>query len=433
MSEIFQQAQQAFHAFKNIPVYQRSEILRKISETILLQKEQLAKLIIEESKKPRIFALSEVDRTAHTFLIAAEETKRLPAEYFSLDWAASAKNKEALVKHFPVGVILGFTPFNFPLNLVAHKVAPAIAAGCSIVVKPSPRTVKCAEKLKEIALQCGLPNHVFQVIDVPNSEAPKLLHESCVKMLSFTGSPTVGWALKKESGKKKVALELGGNAAAIVTPTANYELALKKCLIGGFAYSGQVCIHTQRIFVHESIYDKFLKDFALGASELKYGNPQDYTTEIADLIDEYAATRVEEWVNEAVKQGAKLITGGKRIGCFVEPTVLTNTSADMKISCEEVFGPVVIVEPYSFIEEVIERVNNSPYGLQAGIFTDSQSEINKAYHLLDVGGLIVNDSPTFRADHMPYGGIKDSGFGREGVKYAILEMMEPKVLVKPKD
>ncbi|MFN3917379.1 MAG: aldehyde dehydrogenase family protein [Flavobacteriales bacterium] len=433
MSQVFKQAQQAFETYRNTPIYQRSEILRKISETILLQKEQLIDLVIEESKKPRIYALSEIDRTAHTFLIASEEAKRLPAEYFSLDWAASTQNTEALVRHFPVGVILGFTPFNFPFNLVAHKVAPAISAGCSIVVKPSPRAVKCAEKLQEIALQCGLPKHVFQVIDVPNTEASKLLQEPDVKMLSFTGSPTVGWMLKRESGKKKVALELGGNAAAIVTPTANYKEALKKCLIGGFAYSGQVCIHTQRIFVHESIYDKFLKDYASGASEFKYGNPQDYTTEISDLIDEYAATRVEEWIIEAVKQGAKLITGGKRSGCFVEPTVLTNTSADMKVSCEEVFGPVVIVEPYSFIEEAIERVNKSPYGLQAGIFTDSQSEINKAYNLLDVGGLIVNDSPTFRADHMPYGGVKDSGLGREGVKYAILEMMEPKVLVKPKD
>ena len=430
MQAIFNQAYDAFQAYKNTPVYFKSDVLRKISETITAEKESLSKLIVEECKKPVRYALSEVDRTAQTFLIASEEAKRLPAEYISGDWTPATRGKELLVKHFPIGVVLGFTPFNFPMNLVAHKVAPALAAGCSIVIKPSPRTVKSAHRLAELALKCGLPEGVFQVIDVPNNEAAGLVDSEYVKMLSFTGSPAVGWQLKSKAGKKKVALELGGNAAVIITPTADYKNALKKCLTGGFAYSGQVCIHTQRIYVQDALFDKFLADYSHEAAKLKRGNPSDVNTELAELIDEAAAIRVESWVKQAIAEGAVLKTGGHRDGAFYEPTVLTHTSNKMAVSCDEIFGPVVIVERYQDLQEAIRLVNESPFGLQAGIFTDSQAAINTAFHQIEVGGLIVNDVPTSRADHMPYGGVKDSGFGREGVKYAIQEMMEPRVLMK---
>lgn len=257
-----------------------------------------------------------------------------------------------------------------------------------------------------------------------------LASDERISMISFTGSAAIGWGLKQQSGKKKVVLELGGNAGVILTPTTNMNLALTKCIKGGFSYAGQVCIHTQRIIVHQSIYQQFVTGFVQGVKALKAGNPLEPETEISVLIDEENAIRIETWVNQALDSGATLLCGGQRIGSFFEPTVLTGTNPTLKVCSDEVFGPVVTVEPYQSFSEAIDMVNQGPYGLQAGVFTDSIHEMNEAFNQLEVGGVIINDVPTFRADHMPYGGVKDSGFGREGVKYAIQHMMEPRVLVK---
>lgn len=418
--------------FQNLPTYKIAEALTQIADSLKKDQQRLSEILANESGKPIRYALGEIDRSVQTFLVAAEESKRIESEYVDLEWASAAVNKEGLVKRFPVGVVLGITPFNFPLNLVAHKVAPAIASRCPIIIKPSPRTPIMAYELAKIVDQTDLPKGVLSVLNLNNEDIEKLVKDDRLAMVSFTGSDKVGWYLKSISGKKKIALELGGNAGVIVSDSADITHAVNRCLIGGFAYSGQVCIHTQRIYVHGSIYETFKEEFVRGTQQLKVGDPLDETTEIAGLIDEDNAKRVEQWVNEAVQSGAQLLCGGKRYRSYFEPTVLTNTQNTMKVCCNEVFGPVVIIEKFDDYDQALKAINNSDFGLQAGIFTDSQHEIATAFNELEVGGLVVNDVPTFRVDHMPYGGVKNSGFGREGLKYAILEMTEPRILVQNK-
>ena len=408
--------------------HQRSLVLKNISAGLSSSKNEIAALISKEAKKPVKYALQEVTRSIHVFEIAAEETKRQPREYIDLDWT-SGTAKQGLVKHFPIGPILGITPFNFPLNLVAHKVAPAIAAGCPIVIKPSPKTPLVARKLIEIVNGSGVVANSVQCIEMSNESVQEWVADDRFAMVSFTGSAEVGWYLKSIAGKKKVMLELGGNAGAIITPTADIMQAAKRCTTGGYAYSGQVCIHTQRIYVHDGCFDHFVEQLSTNISHLKLGKLMDPSTDFGEMISEEAAERVEKWIDEAIKQGAVLLTGGKRQGNLIEPTLLTNTQATMNVVCEEIFGPVVILERYTQFSEAIAAINNTRYGLQAGIFTDSHQEIQDAFHQLKVGAVIVNDVPTYRADHMPYGGIKDSGFGREGIKYSIQELTESRLLV----
>ena len=408
--------------------FQRSAILKEICTSLAASKGELAQLITEESKKPIKYAMQEVSRSIHTFEIASEEAKRKPQEFFDLDWTKGPA-KQGIVKCFPIGPVIGITPFNFPLNLVAHKLAPAIAAGCPILIKPSPKTPNVAHQLIEIANQSGTIPGSAICLELSNDEVHELVQDDRFGALSFTGSAAVGWQLKNKAGKKRVTLELGGNAGAILTPTADLEVAVKRCTTGGFAYSGQVCIHTQRIYVHHSLYDQFVEDYLVEISKLKLGDLMDPSTDFGEMITEESAIRLQEWIDEAIDQGATLLTGGKREGSMVHPTVLTNTLPSMRVVREEVFGPVVIVEKYQELEEAVASINDSSYGLQAGIFTDSQSEIQYAFHNMQTGAVIVNDVPTYRADQMPYGGIKDSGFGREGVKYAIRELMEPRLLV----
>ncbi|CAG0951333.1 MAG: aldehyde dehydrogenase family protein [Bacteroidetes bacterium] len=430
VEEAIDKAQQIEEECSFIPAYLRYNALMFISNEINKKADYLAKIISAESAKPYKYAISEVQRAAFTFLIAAEECKRLPKEYLSMDWQPGLDNKEAWVKYFPVGVVSGITPFNFPLNLLAHKVAPAIATGCPIIIKPDLRTPISALELADIIHQTELPKAMFSVLPTTHDVAAPLITDNRIKLLSFTGSPKAGWPMKAIAGKKKVVLELGGNAGVIISPSAHLNTALSKCVNGAFAYSGQVCIHTQRIYVHETLFDTFTEQFVEKVKLLKQGRPENSETEISCMIDEANAVRVEEWINEAVLQGAKLLCGGKRRGNFVEPTVLTDTHSSMKVSSCEVFGPVVIIEKYSSFMQAVSEVNYSSFGLQAGLFTDSQSEIDIAFNRLKVGGVIINDVPTFRADHMPYGGIKDSGFGREGVKYAMNDMLEAKILVR---
>lgn len=410
--------------------FERAQILLQIAQNLFSQRNELGSLLSQESAKPLKYALAEIDRSIQTFTIAAEECKRLPKEYISLDWTVAGKNKEGLVKYFPIGIVAGIAPFNFPLNLAVHKIAPAIAAGCPIILKPSSTTPLSCLALAQIIDKTTLPKGAVSILPMSREVGNNLVIDQRIKLLSFTGSPDVGWKMKTNAGKKKVVLELGGNAGVIVTPTVNLNLAITKCVHGAFVYSGQVCIHTQRIFVHHSMFDEFIFQFIEKTKQLKFGNPAELDTDLSCMIDEKNAVRIEQWVNEAISQGANVLYGGKRNQNYFEPTVLTNTSATMKVNCEEVFGPVVLIESYTDFNHAISEINNTKFGLQAGIFTDSQSEINYAFNNLEVGGVIVNDVPTFRVDHMPYGGIKDSGLGREGVRYAIQDMMEAKILVQ---
>jgi acyl-CoA reductase-like NAD-dependent aldehyde dehydrogenase len=415
---------------KNLPVYKKSGILLQVAQKLYTAKKDFTEHLSKESGKPFRYAIAEVERAIQTFTIAAEESKRLPKEYMSLDWTPAGEKKEGFVKYFPVGLVAGISPFNFPLNLAAHKIAPAIAAGCPIILKPSSLTPLSTLKLAEIIDSTDLPKGAFSVLPMDRQTGNLLVTDERFKLLSFTGSPEVGWKMKNDAGKKKVLLELGGNAGVIVTPTANMEAAVKKCLVGGFSYSGQVCIHAQRIYVHQDIFKIFVDGFVEGAIRLKEGDPLDPETEISSMIDEENAIRVEQWVKEAVAGGAQQMCGGERKGIFFPPTVLTGTDPSMKVCYKEIFGPVVVVEPYTDFEEAVDHINNSRYGLQAGVFTNLIEEMNVAFDQLEVGGVMINEVPAFRVDQMPYGGIKDSGLGREGVKYAIMEMMEPKLMVK---
>jgi glyceraldehyde-3-phosphate dehydrogenase (NADP+) len=415
---------------KNLASYKKFQILKQISETITGQRKQLAEILCLESGKPFKYALAEIDRSAQTFLIAAEESKRIPKEYISLDWTPNGEGREGVVNYFPIGLIAGIAPFNFPMNLAVHKIAPAIASGCSIILKPASSTPLSCLELAKIIDSTDLPKGAVSILPMDRETGNLLVTDERFKLLSFTGSPVVGWKMKTQSGKKKVVLELGGNAATIITESANFKDALSKSLMGAFAYSGQICIHAQRFIVHISIYQKFIDELKTETLKLKYGNPIDVTTDISNMIDEENAIRVEAWINEAIKQGAQLICGGKRKGSHVEPTILINCNNTMKVYAEEVFGPVICINSYNTIEEAIELANDTKFGLQCGIFTNSISELDKCFQQIEVGGVIHNHVPTLRYDHMPYGGVKESGLGREGIKYAMLDMLEPKVLVK---
>jgi acyl-CoA reductase-like NAD-dependent aldehyde dehydrogenase len=423
-------AQQAQREMKGLPSFKKFQILREISDTITKDRERLALLLCKESGKPMRYALGEIDRAAQTFLVAAEESKRSPKEYISLDWTKPGEGKEGIVNYFPIGIVAGIAPFNFPLNLAVHKIAPAIAAGCPIILKPASSTPLSTLELAKIIDKTELPKGAVSILPMNRKTGNQLVTDDRFALLSFTGSPEVGWEMKKNAGKKKVVLELGGNAGVIVTKSADIKTAVEKCLVSGFAYSGQICIHAQRIFIDRTIFDKFSKLFCEGASKLKIGDPAEASTEIAAMIDEDNAKRVEAWVDEAIKAGAKILVGGKRKGTFYPATVLTETNRTMKVNCEEVFGPVVLLEPYDHFENAIAMINDTKFGLQAGVFTNEIPEMDKAFKEIDTGGVILNDVPTFRVDHMPYGGIKESGLGREGIKYAMMDMMEAKILVK---
>jgi glyceraldehyde-3-phosphate dehydrogenase (NADP+) len=417
---------------KNMPSYQKSRILSEIATLLGIDKKQIALVLAAEACKPIKWALAEIDRSIQTFKIAAEEAGRIQGEYITVDRTSAGEGKEGFLTRFPIGLVAGISPFNFPLNLAVHKIAPAIAAGCPIILKPATATPLTTLLLAAIIDKTELPKGALSVLPMNRENGNKLVTDERFKLLTFTGSPEVGWKMKSDAGKKPVVLELGGNAAAVITPSANLEKAVKRCAMGAFAYSGQVCIHTQRIFVHQDSFQHFVDKFITETKTLRFGNPLDVETDFSSLINESNAIRVECWVNEAISQGAKLLYGGKRLGSFFEPTILTNTHRAMKVNGQEVFGPVVVIESYKNFEEVIEEVNNTNFGLQAGIFTNLISEMNKAYSEIDCAGIIINDAPIFRTDHTPYGGIKDSGIGREGVKYTILDMTEPKLLIKNK-
>jgi acyl-CoA reductase-like NAD-dependent aldehyde dehydrogenase len=422
-------AVKAFGTTKRLPAFERQRVLRQIAVGIQERKEEFARVLAQEAGKPIKTARIEVERSVFTFTIAAEESVRGYGEYLPLDWLQSTAGRWGIVRRFPLGPIAGITPFNFPLNLVAHKVAPAIAAGCSMVLKPAPQTPLTSLLLAEVVQQAGWPDGGLSVVPLSNEDAGLLVTDERIKLISFTGSAGVGWGIKNRAGKKKVVLELGGNAGVIVHHDSDLAYAAERCVTGGFGYAGQACISVQRILVEHSVYGKFTDLLLAGVGKLKMGDPLDESSDLGPLIRESDAIRAADWVQEAVRGGARLLCGGQRKGSMFEPTVLTGTKPDMKVNCQEIFAPVVTVEPYRDFAGALKEMNRSSYGLQAGLFTRDAKLIFEAYEELEVGGLIAGDVPTFRVDHMPYGGIKDSGLGREGLRDAIQDMTEPKLLV----
>jgi glyceraldehyde-3-phosphate dehydrogenase (NADP+) len=416
-------------AMGRLPAHARYNMLQQIAALLYQRRDDLASLITAEAGKPIADAKREVSRAVQTFTVAAEESRRIPGDVIPLDWTPGTDSYLGIMRRVPIGPILGITPFNFPLNLVAHKVAPALAAGNPILIKPAPQTPLTALLLGEIALEAGVPPGGLNVVPCDNALAERMVVDPRFKLMSFTGSAAVGWMLKSKCGKKKVTLELGGNAGVVIEPDADLDLAAQRCAAGGFGYAGQTCISVQRVFVHHSVVEAFTTKLLMHVARLKAGDPTDETTTIGPVIDQAAAHRIENWIGDAVAQGARVLLGGRRMGSVVEATVLADVSPDMKVSCEEVFGPVVTVTPYRQLSDAIAMLNQSTYGLQAGLFTQDVNKIFYAFRHLEVGAVLANEIPTFRADHMPYGGVKDSGLGREGISAAIEDMTEPRLLV----
>lgn len=422
----------AGRAAKEMRALARFEIakgLRRIADGIENRKKEFAETIANEAAKPIALARGEVERGISTFAFAAGEAERFVGEVVPVDVAPNGKGKTAFTKRIPRGVIYGITPFNFPLNLVAHKVAPALASGNAIIIKPSQRTPLTSLLLGEVFMESGLPKSALQIVPMDVMHMDAVLADDRVNMISFTGSAAVGWDLKQKANRKMVTLELGGNAPVIVDETADIESSVSRTVTGAFAYAGQVCISVQRVYIHAKIFNEWTEKFVAGARNLRKGNPLDDLTQLSVMIDEDAAKRANSWVDEAIENGAELLCGGTREGAMLDAAVLTNTNPEMRVVAEEVFAPVAVVEKFSDFEEAVDLANQSKYGLQAGVFTQSLSNINYAAENLEYGGVIVNDVPTFRVDNMPYGGSKDSGFGREGVRYAMEEMSEIRLIV----
>ena len=422
-------ANEAAESMKHLPRFRIAKGLRKISKGIEERKKEFAETIAKESAKPINVARGEVERAILTFACAATESERFAGDIVPIDIQSGGIGKSGWTKRMPIGIIYGITPFNFPLNLVCHKVAPALAAGNSIIIKPSRKTPLTALLLGEVFLTSGLPKSALQVTPMNTDYIDKVLEDERVKMISFTGSDKVGWSLREKSGKKKVSLELGGNAPVIVGESADLEKALDRTIMGAFVYAGQVCISVQRIILHENIVDEFTKRFVEKAKKLKKGDPLNDSTQLSSMIEEDAAKKAKSWVYDAIENGAELLCGNERNGSMLSATVLTNVNTEMKVVSEEIFAPVAVIETFTEFQKAIEMANDSRFGLQVGVFTNNLENAKFAVDKLEYGGVLINDVPTFRVDNMPYGGIKDSGFGREGLKYAMEEMSEIKLVI----
>ena len=429
IEDAIQGAVNAFKSTREMPLYERVEKLKVVIDDLRLNQEEFSRIISEESAKPITTARGEAARAISTFTDALEESKRMRGEQMPLDFDSASKGRWALMRRFPIGPILGISPFNFPLNLVCHKVAPALASGNTIILKPASQTPLSALRLAQSIDKAGWPAGSLNVLPATSGDAHILLEDDRIKMVTFTGSPEVGWVLKNNVGRKQVTLELGGNAGVIIHDDADIDYAAERCAIGGYVQSGQNCISVQRIFVHQKIYQSFMNIFCDKVRNLKVGDPAAEDTFVGPMIHHSELERVMDWIEEAINGGARIEVGGVNEGNFLMPTILTNIDPSMKVSCGEVFAPLVVVYEYGDITEAFRQVNNSDFGLQAGLFTRDAGMIFKAYEILEVGGLIIGDVPTYRADPMPYGGTKLSGMGREGVRFAMEEMTELKLLV----
>lgn len=432
-----EEAVEAAHQLRDeaaaLPIHVRAEALAKISQTISERSEEIAQLVTAENGKPILWARAEVGRAVSVFRLAAEEARRWSGEAMRLDTDKTAEGRLAYVRHVPKGVVLAISPFNFPLNLVAHKVAPAIAVGAPVILKPAPKTPLSALALAEIIADTDLPAGMVSVLNVSNEQASSLVADERLPVVSFTGSGPVGWQIQKAVPHKHVTLELGGNAAAVVCgdygSDADLEWAATRIATFSNYQAGQSCIGVQRVFVAESVYDAFKERLLAAVAGLKTGDPSDDATQVGPVINEESAKRIEQWLDEAVEGGAQVLAGGSRVSTSVEPTVLEGVASDAKVSCEEVFGPVMMLESVTDDETAFAKVNKSPYGLQAGVFTHHLQTAFRAHRELEVGGVIIGDVPSYRADQMPYGGAKESGVGREGVRYAMADYTYERVMV----
>ncbi|MFG2003498.1 aldehyde dehydrogenase family protein [Spirillospora sp. NPDC048911] len=412
-----------------LPIHVRADALTHVSRRLDERAEEIAKLITGENGKPLMWARIEVKRAISTFRFAAEETRRWSGTTQRLDTEAGGLGRMAYISRVPKGPVLGISPFNFPLNLTAHKVAPAIAVGAPIVVKPAPATPLSALVLGEILAETDLPAGMFSVLPVPNDRAGALVEDPRLPVVSFTGSVPVGWSINDQVPRKHVTLELGGNGAAVVLPDADLDWAASRIGLFSNYQAGQSCIAVQRVYVDRGVYDEFVPKLVETVTGLVTGDPWDDKTQVGPLVSQDAAERVEAWVGEAVAAGAKVLAGGTREGAAYAPTVLADVPADAKVAREEVFGPVLLVQPVDGVDEAFERVNDSKFGLQAGVFTRNLDIAFRAHRELQVGGVIIGDVPSYRADQMPYGGVKDSGVGREGLRSAMADYTEEKVMV----
>ena len=423
-----QAAVEAFATTRRMASYERRDVLAHVAERIVQEADDLAELLSRESGKPIRDAAAEVARGALTFRTAAEEALRINGEWLALDWTAANRGRSGIVRRYAIGPVAAISPFNFPLNLAAHKVAPAIAAGCSIVLKPPSKDPLVMLRVAKYLAETSLPNGAVSILPMDRPTGDRMVADERFKLLSFTGSPSVGWKMKADAGKKKVVLELGGNAGAIVDETADLDWAVARLAFGAFAYSGQVCISVQRIYVVESIYPEFERRFVEKVRQVRMGNPLDPATDLGPMVDANAVARTDEWVGEALASGARALTGGKPDGLFYPPTVLVDVPKDARVCGEEVFAPVVNLFPVPDFAAAVAELNDSQFGLQCGVFTNDLERTLRAHDELEVGGVIVNDVPTWRTDSMPYGGVKDSGIGREGLRWSIEDMTEPRLL-----
>ena len=416
-------------AMAALPAYERQRVLNHCVERFRARSDELAQGLCEEAGKPIRDARGEVSRLIDTFRIAAEESVRGHGEVLTMDISPRAHGYRGMTRRVPIGPVSLIAPFNFPLNLVAHKVAPALAVGCPFVLKPSSRTPLGALVIGEVLAECDLPEGAFSILPCTREGARLFTEDDRLKLLSFTGSPAAGWDLKARAGRKRVVLELGGNAAVVVDHDTDLHDAIGRILIGAFYQSGQSCIGVQRIYAHAGVYEDFRDELVRRTRELVTGDPRDEETFVGPMISEGEAERLEGWIREAVAAGATVLCGGSREGAMLEPTLLENVPRDLPICAKEAFGPVAVLEPFEDFDEVLARVNDSEYGLQAGVFTRDLYKMQRAWDRLEVGGVIVGDVPSWRVDHMPYGGVKNSGLGREGVRYAMEDMTELRLLV----
>lgn len=423
------ESERGFKAIKTMPSYKRAAICSRAAAALRSRKEEFARTLAMEAGKPIKQARVEMERAIFIWEVAGEEAKRIGGEILPLDWMEIGVQRTGILRRFPIGPVAAITPFNFPMHLVSHKLAPALASGNSVVLKPASQTPLSALNLASVLAETEMPPAALSILPCASSMAEALVTDERTRLFTFTGSPAVGWALKAKAGKKKVTLELGGNAGVVVHNDADLDFASTRIVTGGFLYAGQSCISVQRVFVQKQVHDDFLDRLLVKTKRLKAGDPLEETTDVGPMIHESEAARVESWLCEAVDGGATLLCGGGRSGTVLEPTILLNSKPDMKVNCLEIFAPVVTVTPYEAFDDAVRAINQSRYGLQAGIFTRDLPSVFRAYEELEVGGVIAGDIPTWRIDHMPYGGVKDSGFGREGLRYAIEEMTEPKLLV----
>src|SRR6266540_690291 len=431
LEQAIQAAVKAFEATRKLPGHKRAAALRKISETIAARAEDLARTLALEAGKPIKQARVEIGRSVTTFATAAEEATRFHDEMLHLDALPGGENRPAIVRRFPIGPIAAISPFNFPLNLVAHKLAPAIAAGCPVVLKPASQTPLSAIALAELLLdECGLPpGHLSVVTGSGGSVGNAIVDDPDIALITFTGSPEVGWGIRARAPRKKVGLELGNNAPVILEPDGDLEGAARKISVAGFSHAGQSCISTQRVYVHEDVADKFLGELVPLVEALVVGDPLDEQTDVSTLISGDDTERVKAWIDEATAGGAHVACGGEVLNGVLMPTVLTDVEPDMKVCSLEVFGPVVAVQTYRELDDALRLANDTRYGLQAAIFTRDLATALRGGRELDFGGVLVNEVPTYRTDQMPYGGIRDSGNTREGPKYAVHEMTETRLVV----